>query len=404
MKATLGKERIAVLDALRGWALLGILLVNATFYSTPLQAILWQTKLGSGWNRAVEIAVSVLVEGKFLAIFAFLFGYGAVLFQTRAEARGRSFGRLFRRRLFLLLLFGLAHGLLLWFGDILLHYALLGFVLLAFHRAKPRTLLLWAVGLLGVMTLLALAGSGADLAGADPEFAHTVHEFIAHDEVVYATGSWRDVQPLRGRDWVMSAANQVVFYPQILALFLLGAYAARRGLLHDVSVHRRILVRIAWATGVVGWASAALHTAVLLDVSALAPFRHPIEGWAIAAGAPALGLFYVTAFALVHVRTREAGFWRPFVAVGRTAFTNYIMQSVLCTLIFYGYGLGLYGKTGPGVNALIALAVFGLQLAVSTWWTARFPTGPLERLWRIGTYGVTTPRVRSGSVLPKDGR
>ena len=89
MKATLGKERIAVLDALRGWALLGILLVNATFYSTPLQAILWQTKSWSGWNRAVEIAVSVLVEGKFLAIFAFLFGYGAVFLTLALYVRNR---------------------------------------------------------------------------------------------------------------------------------------------------------------------------------------------------------------------------------------------------------------------------------------------------------------------------
>src|SRR5690625_4686469 len=128
MQLTPPNQRIQVLDVARGLAILGILLINVIFYSTSLHAIQWQVELWpEAVNQAVSTALELFIEGKFLAIFAFLFGYGIILFRDRAMAKGRRFRPLYARRLLVLAVFGLLHGWLIWYGDILLHYALLGF-------------------------------------------------------------------------------------------------------------------------------------------------------------------------------------------------------------------------------------------------------------------------------------
>lgn len=397
VRAVSETERIEVLDVLRGLAIFGILLVNVTFYGTSLQTIMWRTASWTGWDKAVQIVLQLLVEGKFLAVFSFLFGYGMVIFQERAEAKGRPFTRLFARRLTLLLLFGLAHGLLLWYGDILFHYALLGFVLLLFRRAKPATLVIWAIGLLGLLLVVTWDAGGVDGAAVDGEF---ISQAVARDKLIYGEGSYRDVLPLRAADWLMSAANQIVFYPQILAMFLIGAYFARRRLLHDLREGRRRLGKIALGAGLLGWSSAALQGAVALGVKRVEFFADRIEVFAAVIGAPSLALFYITVIGLLFARRGDGRLWWPVVAVGRTAFTNYIMQSVLCTFIFYGYGLGLYGQTGPALDALIATGVYAVQLVVSFVWMSRFQAGPLEWLWRTGTYKMRTPLRRPPSATP----
>lgn len=374
MRAVSVDERIQVLDVARGLAVLGILVVNIRFYSSSLQAIQWGISLWpQWWNEATETLIDMFVSGKFLSVFAFLFGYGMIIIRDRVEERGRSFTALYIRRLMVLAAFGLIHGLFIWFGDILFHYALLGFVLLLFHKAKPRTLLVGSVILLSLLpALVLLGGAGTEANVLDSATEAMVREWIAHDEAVYSGGSYAEIQRARLMDWNASAMNQVVFYPQILGLFLLGAYFANRRLLHDVKAARGTLVNIVRWTGGAGLALTMASNAV--------------PGLAAVAGGPVIGLFYVTALGVLLTHPVWQRRLMPLAFVGRMAFTNYIMQSVVCTLIFYGYGLGLYGQVGPLVRTVLAVSLFLLQVRVSGAWFKRFRMGPMEWLWRRMTY------------------
>lgn len=397
------KERIELLDVVRGLAVFGILLVNITFYSTPLSAIMWQVEQWPAWwDKLTAVVIETFVEGKFVAIFSFLFGYGMVILQERTIARGRRFGPLFVRRMSLLMMFGLLHGLFLWFGDILFHYGLLGFVLLLFRNAKDETMRRWAIGLLVLMALFGVMGGGpVDVDMLDEEFARAVREEIAQDLHIYATGTYKDIQPVRFANWVMSTFNQIVFYPQILVMFLLGAYSARRRLLHDVAKQRAALVTLARRTGVVGVGLGALRLLVSVGGGS-SSFGGFVVGLAATVGAPALGLFYVALLALLSTKEAVRRWLRPFGAVGCMAFTNYILQSVVCTLLFYGYGFGLYGRVGPLGTTVIAIGLFALQVVVSPIWLGRFRMGPLEWLWRVGTYGTLSPiTTAAGSVATR---
>lgn len=189
MRPVQADQRIHVLDIARGLATFGILLINMTFYSTSLQAIQWQLPLWTDpVNQAIRTFLHLFAEGKFLAVFAFLFGYGAVILRERTLQKGRKFGPLYFRRLVALLVFSLVHGWLIWFGDILFHYALLGFVLLAFLSRKPRTLLMWSVALLSVLPALMLLGGDAMV--PDAELQQLLQEAVARDTAVYSTRTY----------------------------------------------------------------------------------------------------------------------------------------------------------------------------------------------------------------------
>jgi len=371
-------ERIHVLDVVRGAAVFGILVVNMGFFSTPLEALEWRLSLWpQWWNRLADALIDIVFSGKFLSIFAFLFGYGMVLMQERVEARGQPFVPVYLRRLASLALFGLIHGLFIWFGDILFHYAVVGVLLLALRRLEPRAMLTWAVVLLSLLPSLLLL---AELAGAAPQ---PVPEDVLRARVeaiaaAYATGTHAEIQPLRVQEWRESVANHVTFYSHILGLFLLGAYFAKRRLLHDVAAARDEWWRIAKWTG----AGAAALTVIWFVM----------PDFAYVAGGPVIGLFYVSVLALLMTNPAWQRRLMPLAYVGRMAFTNYIAQSVTCTLIFYGYGLGLYGKVGPLGTTLLAAAIFALQVAASRAWLARHSMGPLERVWRLLTYGPAVAR------------
>ncbi|GIP33806.1 DUF418 domain-containing protein [Paenibacillus sp. J2TS4] len=395
MKPIVADERIQLLDIARGLAILGILFVNITFYSSSLQAIQYQIELWPDfWNQAVKKFLDIVITGKFIAIFAFLFGYGMILFKDRAGQKGRRFGALYSRRLLALLIFGLLHGWFIWFGDILVHYALLGFVLLIFHKCKPKTLLIWAILLIMLIPVLMLISSGESAATPkiSPEFQQLIQQFIERDQAIYGSGSFAAIQQQRILDWYASVMNQLIFYPQILGLFLMGAYFAKRKLFHDLSANRPVLTKICLWTGGIGLTSILLP--ILLELTA----RTSAAGWIdklnvfhYLLGSPSIGLFYITLLALLVRKKAWEQALEPLANVGRMAFTNYIMQSVLCTLIFYSYGLGWYGQVGPLTGSLIALIVFGLQLLFSALWLRRFKMGPLEWIWRTVTYLSVSP-------------
>lgn len=384
------RDRVDVLDAVRGAAVLGILFVNIeslSGYTFVPAAERTSLPLGE-WNAATELLVAILVEGKFYALFSLLFGIGFAVFVQRAQARGADALRLFKRRLAGLLLIGLIHTLLIWFGDILVTYAVLGFGLIPFLRKDDRVLLRWAAALLllpaalyALAAIVALLVSPSTVGGRDgalpPVLANAVEQ--------YRSGSYPDVVEA---NVVMTVANalrrlSLMFFPRVFAMFLIGLYLGRLGLLMNVEQYERPLRQIAVWGGLVGLA--------LSITAATLPHRLPtagallVEGVGNSVAIPALTLSYAAALCLVF--RRSPSLMRGFAAAGRMALSNYLLHSVAGVVVFYGLGFGLFGRVSLPIALGLGIAFFALQIAASQAWLSRAAFGPAEWLWRMFTYG-----------------
>lgn len=388
-------ERITVIDCLRGAALFGILTANMRGFAAPAEVYFRPELMWTGLaDRIVQSAVDWLVTGKFITIFSALFGIGFAILMERAAARGRSAG-FYARRMAVLLLIGILHAFGLWWGDILISYAVCGFLLMLFRKRSQRTVFWWAQGLYWFMLLLFAGFYIAVLAGATPPaFPEPTPERIRTSLQTYAAGSLADIFRLRVQEWLM-LNSFVVFLTRILGIFLFGLYLWRQGYLQDPVAHLnwwKQAQRIGLPIGLVGNAVAVIAVN-WLHVNPMQPSL-PMLGvfLALSLAVPALSLFYAATVILLyqdpvwHVRLQ------PFSYVGRMALTNYLLQSVICTTIFYSYGLGLYGTVGPLLALPLTLAVYGLQIPFSQWWLARHQYGPMEWVWRRMTYGAFPPR------------
>lgn len=389
-------ERLVLLDVLRGLAIFGILAVNVLHFGAPLRFPGYSGTETSAWDEAVEVLLAFFFVGKFYTLFSFLFGVGFALQLLRAEARGASFVAFYARRLLILLAFGVGHAVLLWDGDILWLYALLGFVLLAVRRLPPAALLgLASVCLAGAMAGLYLAAGFYAVepvealahASAPQTFDNALTQAIA----VYGSGSYLEILRYRLVTLPHSALLLVLEQaPGALAMFLIGLYVGRRRLLE----HAGLL------SGTSGKAIALLAIALVLNgafVYGELAERRAFEAVGLALGGPALCIVYVLGVGRLLAGERGRAWLHPVVAVGRTALTNYLLQSLVCTTIFYGYGLALYTKVGSATAVLLAGAIYALQLAASAWWLKRFRFGPAEWLWRSLTYGRVQPLRRTAA-------
>lgn len=417
-------ERIEVVDILRGFALFGVLAVNMLFFANPFLLYFLDLHPWPGLiDRGAEWFINLFCAGKFYSLFSLLFGFGMAVQMERVEARGGRFVRLYARRLVVLLLIGFCHVVFLWNGDILIHYALLGFVLLAFRKRKPATLIAWAIPCLLVVILIiagfiGLARLGEDLAetpttvpatlpASAPATAPTtaamsqpdedemagMNEWIEASRRAYGEGSYRQALAFRIREYPFALVFTVLFmYGGILGMFLIGLYATRRGVLHNVAAHRPFVRRIAiWglALGLPGNLIAVIGAEFISPTDPTWAALILVAGSAV--GAPALCLFYAAGLVLLSQKTVWRRRLQPLGAVGRMALTNYLMQSLICTLVFNGYGLGLYGQIGPGLGLLMTLVIYAAQIPLSNWWLHRFRFGPLEWAWRSLTYEKPQP-------------
>lgn len=383
-----GEERLQWLDALRGFALFGILMYNVMGFGGYIFHGLPGAPAVRPLDPMFDFLVHALVEAKFYSLFSFLFGLGFAMQLERAERRGASALPVLRRRMFWLLVIGLAHALLIWFGDILSAYAVLGFALLYFRKASPRALLAWALFLLALPLLaylVFLAVGLGDPTAPDPTqpleqslFARLVHAI--------ASGSYAEVVRLNTEfyphGWLRRAMR--LSLPRIMGMFLLGAWAARVGLPALKRIPRTTLRRwlvLGLAVGIplnIGYALLGSGDA-LLPASAKGLLTMALA----TPGIPLLCLAYVAAFAL---------YWRGaanslLVAAGRMPLTQYVGQSIVCILIFYGFGFGLFGKVGYGGSLLVAVAVYLFLAGFARLWLRSREQGPLETLWRKLSYG-----------------
>ena len=392
-------ERSALLDSLRGWALFGILIANmVAFIGFPfLDEAQRARSIGASFDDLAELLLEWLVVGKFYSIFSLLFGIGFAIQIGRLEQRGEGVAR-YLRRLAILFLIGLAHIFLLWLGDIVALYALMGALLLLFRNQSDRALLQWAIAL----WLLPVAWSAMiHFAGVNP--ARPI--FGLGVGTLAASGIDVSVGPFefyRDADFVAALAarpgeaffrlGDLVYqmrFTKVLGMFLVGLWIGRRALYARLGEHRRLLLRAAQLGLGLG-----LPLSAVKAVLAMWPGESPTIAFAAECfyvlGTPTLALGYAATFALVWEGGRERllGWAAP---AGRMALTNYLMQTVLQSLLFYGWGFGLIGRLGLAFVLPISLALFVLQIAYSRWWLARFRFGPVEWLWRSLVYGRAQP-------------
>lgn len=393
-------DRIESIDILRGFALLGILVMNIQSFAMVEAAYFDPTQHGdlSGLNWWIWALGHVFADMKFMALFSMLFGAGIVLVSDAQRVKGLpTFGHHFSRN-FWLLVFGLIHAYLIWYGDILVSYAIAAFFLYWVRNFSPFWLFALGILLLSVPLLVNLSLS---LAPADvvqdiaSEFA-TTPEAIAAELAAYR-GSW--AMALEAR---IPAALEMHFtaIPAFLiwragglmllgmALFKLGVLAGKRS--------ARFYVLLAAAGLVCGLPLTALSVIELTKSGFDPMFSHLGMGLAYNyIGSIAMALAYVGIIMRLAQSYRLADLQMRLAAVGRTAFTNYILHSVICTFIFYGFGLGLFGHLERWQQALVVIAIWVLQLVAAPQWLRKYRFGPLEWLWRSLTYREFQPMQRN---------
>ena len=406
-----GTERIQALDAIRGFALLGILLMNIEGMVGPLMASISGVNPAlTGADRWMDTAIYLLVQGKFFPLFSMLFGMGFAIMLARAQAAGRPFVAVYLRRVLALLAIGLAHALLVWPGDILVTYALMGLVMLICFRGTPQSRLpKWGIALMllpAVFTLaFGLLGSAMQsLPGeASVEFNKALAEQgremamqIEAQRQAYGSGSFADATAQRIDDFLSMIGFIVIYGAFILGLFLVGAWFARSGAIARPEEHVRLFTRLRWVALPVGLAMVLVSYWLepTMDMGRLDIRASTAQVLQMLGGA-VMALSYLAWVVKALHAPATARLFGLLGPAGRMALTNYLMQSIVATLVFYGYGLGYFEQLPRAWQPVFVFAFFALQVALSHWWMARFRFGPAEWAWRAATY-LDLPAMRRG--------
>ena len=385
------RERIQALDVLRGVAVAGILLANVMvffglIFMPPDRVAALPTAAA---DRVASFLERVFVDGKFYSIFSLLFGIG---FGVQLSRGGEAALPRFKRRLRILLGIGAIHAFLIWAGDILMLYALLGFTMPWFARKSDRDLVRWTVILLAVPTTLyivalavsMLVGSGAPQSSAASGVPANILKYFE----AIGTGGFKDAfignLVFLGGRWADLFAT--VRFPKVLGMFVLGLWTVRTGLALSPSDHRGTLVR--WSF--LGWGVGLPANIIAAWAFDRWPYLPPSVGGLLgtvmqAVGVPMLALGYAATVALLVVDGRRL--ITVFAPVGRMALTNYLMHSIICVVLSYGFGFGLWWRIGASRAPAIAAAIIVVQIPLSAWWLSRFRFGPVEWIWRRLTYG-----------------
>ncbi len=385
-------DRIEAIDAVRGIALFGVLIINliTEFRVSIFAQFLLQRPPQSSFDRILEDLLMLVLSQKALSLFSLLFGVSlAIQFERLAGTPNRS--TLLVRRLAVLLAIGLVHLCLIWNGDILVEYALAGFVVLPFLFVPQQLLLAASAMFFGAYFILPYLPGFPAFPSQNWIAAH-----VAEANDVYANGSFADVLAFRLREIPAIADLHMRIFARTIALFLLGAYAWRTGVLREPEAHRRLLVSLAAAALLVGAGLSAIELASADIAPSLRPWLRTVERLTPIVLAVGYGAGVIAAFA--------AGAGKLFAwaaPLGRMAFTNYLLQSVILGWIFYGYGLGLFGSLSVSSGFALGVALYALQVVFSAWWLRYFRFGPVEWLWRTLMYGRLQPMRSLSSEFAK---
>jgi uncharacterized protein len=390
-------ERILTLDVVRGFALLGILIMNMpgftnSFFIEADGTHLWTQP----WDQGAELVRDMLFSGKFNSMFSLLFGIGFTIQLSRLQAREPERAvAIYSRRLLALLGFGLIHAMVFWTGDVLHIYALLGFLLLLLRNVSNRmvyvliALCLVYPAISGIIRLLVVS---PEMVKAD---TMVFQAWEASNNAAYGHGSFLAAAAEHVREvlffytYPRAIWGTVGFYVLMTTTMLIGFLIGRNGLVQRIPELLPVIKRLQWWALGIGIVCALIFG--ILGEMNRAPGPTPIKvviSIAYVVCRLALMMFYV----LTIVRLAQLPAWQrifaPMAAAGRMPLTNYLMQTLIATTIFYGWGFGLWGRMGPAAGLALAFAIFFvIQVPLSIWWLKRFEMGPMEWVWRYLTYG-----------------
>ncbi|MFL6846253.1 MAG: DUF418 domain-containing protein [Allosphingosinicella sp.] len=414
--ATEPPPRIATLDIVRGVAVMGILAMNILAFAMPPAAYVNPAAYGSGsgWDYASWALSFVFVDGKMRGLFSFLFGASLLLVIEKAEAKGESPAAVHFRRMLWLLLFGYLHFYFIWYGDILTGYATIGLVAWFFRRLEPHKLVVWgAIFVLlelammssaaGDVQALAAAASGAhpspgaaaQLQGFGEDVAAPGPAELAAQLRLFRGGWWPIAWDQLSRHTFKPLLLLAYFGSETLGYMLLGMAALKSGFLTgawDDERYRRVAA--------IGFAITIPAYALLAWLIWRSGFTLPaIFAFSFAATVPLRPVMVAAIAAAVILLARRRGpFTARIAAAGRAAFTNYLGTSILMTGLFYGWGLGLFGRLSRIELWPVVFAMWGVMLIWSKLWLDRFAYGPFEWLWRsLARWSPQPMRRRAGA-------
>ena len=399
LKATLPEQRIVSLDLLRGFAVLGILIMNIQSFSMIGAAYINPAANGDliGLNKLTWILSNLFADSKFMSIFSMLFGVGIIIFTERALEKGRRAGRLHYRRNFWLLIFGMIHAYLIWYGDILVAYSLCAFFAFVFRNLKPKTLLIYSI-LFFVVPILFTVASGLSIQyWPEESYNQNMQSWMPDAATIEA-----ETTAMRG-SWIEQMGHRVpgaiflqtfLFFWQsfwrVMSMMLLGMALFKWGIL-SAAKSKSFYIKMAFV---------CLSLGLLLTGTGI--FQNFSYNWSMDysmfigsmynyVGSVGVALGYIALVMLLSKSASAHGFKNIISSIGKMAFTNYILMSVICTFTFYGHGLGLFGKIERGNQILFVIAVWAILLIISPLWLKKFQYGPLEWLWRVLTYWRVLP-------------
>lgn len=372
-------ERVEAIDLMRGVSLLGILLINMLAFHTPLSYIDPYKWFSGNTDQAIFTGLDIFVQASFYPLFAMLFGYGLMMQFLKAEKIGQPFMPVAVKRLLVLLAFGIIHAFLIWYGDILITYAIMGLLLLGMLRLPAGWLLGLGVLLYALPHLLFTAIMFMAVM-VDPNI-YIGYQEAERSITAYQSGSFAEIFSRRLTDWyyVNNPFSFIVLVITILPLMMVGAAAAKWRMIELAAEKRKTWLVLAITTLSVGL--------LLKSVPYLFDKNYAYQYVQEIFGGPLVAIGYAAVIALL---SQAAGFRKamsPLIKVGRMSMTTYITQSILATMIFYSFGFGLYGQVDLLTGTLIALGIFAIQLIFAELWFAKFQRGPIEMLWRRWTYG-----------------
>jgi uncharacterized protein len=340
--------------------------------------------------------VQLLVEGSFMPIFTFVFGFGMIKMKESLNAKNRKAGLPLLRRFALLGVIGFLHSTFLWEGDILLYYGMIGILLLIFMNRKPKTLIIWSCVLLTLVGLLGIFPGNKE-AKSTQETNQRIEAYVKNTVTLYAEGSYAEIKHDRATADPMGKSPAEMLVLTMIApmlhmpLFLLGMYAAKRQWFADPEQKSAIYRKYMLIFLPLGLLFKSYHLLYPEEIGA---------GTGLLVGGSLLSIGYMMAFAFTYSKFSSTRLFEYFEAVGKLSLTNYLMQTVICTTIFYGYGLGWFGKIGIILGCVLAFLIYVLQMLISIWYNSHFKSGPIERILRMWTYFSFSGKAKRKKTTP----
>ncbi|BDX07431.1 DUF418 domain-containing protein [Planctobacterium marinum] len=392
-------ERLQAMDVLRGFALLGILLVNIQSFSMPGAAYLNPTAFGdlSGLNLWVWISTHVLADQKFMSLFSLLFGAGIILFCDSAQKKGLSAAKLHYKRNAWLLLFGLLHAYLFWYGDILFAYSLCAFFIYLLRNKSVFTLIVVTLLFAAISSGYSLLfGSSLEHFPADAQSglmeAWAPNAAALANELSAYKGSFLSAFEFRAEEaiFMQSYVFLTYFFWRASAMMLLGMALYKSGFFHLQWQNKSYLWLAIFGLAIgLPIVSFGVHSNFEQQFSLQYSMflGNQFNYW----GSILMGLSYAAIVVLLVKKGLFKALQLRLAAIGKTAFSNYILHTVVFTTVFYGYGLGLFGDIERWLQLSLVLAMWALQLWLAPVWLRHYRFGPLEWLWRTLTYGKAQP-------------